>query len=67
LLAHRTFWGREAIKNVGPLKHLTDEEAALFDDLQHDRLGEHVRLEQERIGFGCWERAIRAVGQASES
>jgi len=59
LLAHRSLWGREESQHPGPLLHLTDAESALFDDLLHDRLGEHVRLEQERIGFGCLERALR--------
>ena len=32
-------------------RFLTQEECALFDDLRLDRLGDRVRLEQERISY----------------
>ncbi|WP_217424091.1 DUF3322 domain-containing protein [Magnetospirillum sp. UT-4] len=51
LLAHRPLWGREEVQHAGRMDHLTDDERALLDDLRADRLGERVRLEQERIGF----------------
>jgi hypothetical protein len=35
------------------LPHLTEAEAALYRDLVEDRYGHHVRLEQERISYGC--------------
>ncbi|MTJ80163.1 MAG: hypothetical protein F8N37_03950 [Telmatospirillum sp.] len=41
----------------GELPHLTVEERSLFDDLKADRLGDRVRLEQERIPFGLVLRA----------
>jgi len=44
------------------LKRLNGAEQALYDDIRFNRLGDRVRLEQERIGFACVERA---VGQAS--
>ncbi|HER33985.1 MAG: hypothetical protein JXJ30_03575 [Halothiobacillaceae bacterium] len=54
LEAHRRLWTREGTNQrfTGELDRLTDAEQALYDDLRHDRLGERVRLEQERIGFG---------------
>lgn len=33
------------------LVRLSCEESALYDDLRRNRLGDRVRLEQERIGF----------------
>jgi hypothetical protein len=32
-------------------------------DLRHDRLGERVRLEEERIGYGVVEREVRAAAR----
>jgi hypothetical protein len=34
---------------------------ALFEDLLFDRVGECVRLEQERIGYGWLQRALDAL------
>jgi hypothetical protein len=61
LLAHRELWVREAERHDGPLERLSVAERALFDDLRQDRLGERVRLEQERIGFRWLERALRGL------
>ena len=35
------------------------DECALFEDLLADRCGDRVRLEQERIGYGWLEAALR--------
>ncbi len=51
LLAHRAAWVFEATPHVADLVNLTPEEAALYDDLRRDRLGQGVRLEQERISL----------------
>jgi hypothetical protein len=61
LQAHRTLWGREPAdrRYTGDTSRLTAEECALFDDLLADRCGERVRLEQERIGYGWLETALR--------
>jgi hypothetical protein len=61
LLAHRPLWVREDTPHAGRLVHLDQEEQSLFDDLQQDRLGEKVRREQERIGFGWVERELGRV------
>ena len=58
LLAHRPLWVHEAGQHAGPLARLTDAERALFEDLAESRIGDRVRLEQERIGFGWVERAL---------
>jgi hypothetical protein len=62
LIAHQALWVQEQEPHDGELAALTDSEKSLFDDLRHDRLGERVRLEQERIGFGWFQRALGALG-----
>ena len=52
LLAFESLWGTEDSPIDRALPRLTAEERALYDDLRADRFGRHVRLEQERIGFG---------------
>lgn len=60
LLAHRALWVQEPedTRFCGEPIHLTPEEQSVFDCLRFDRLGERVRLEQERIGFGWFEQAL---------
>lgn len=61
LLAHRHLWVREPAEHryAGEPERLTPAERELFEDLRRDRLGERVRLEQERVGYGIVERAVR--------
>jgi hypothetical protein len=58
--AHRPLWGQEPAENrfLSEAPRLTVAEQALFDELRFDRLGERVRLEQERVGFGWLQRAL---------
>lgn len=60
LMAHRPLWGEEpSDKRLGHTPgRLTDDERALFAALRDDRLGERVRLEQERVGFAHLEAAL---------
>lgn len=51
LLAHHDRWGSEDRPAKSLLTRLTPDELALYDDLVTDRLGERVRLEQERIDW----------------
>lgn len=51
LLAHNDFWVMETQQETSELGHLTTEERMLYDDLRNNRLGENVRLEQERISY----------------
>ena len=55
LLAFESLWGNEDSPIDRELPRLSAEERALYDDLRANRIGRHVRLEQERIGFG-WVR-----------
>lgn len=60
LEAHRPLWGREPANKrfTGALPLLTEPEQALYTDLRDDTLGERLRLEQERIGYGYVEQAL---------
>jgi len=61
LLAHKALWVQEPedTRYCSDLTRLTAEEQSVFDCLRFDRPGERVRLEQERIGFGWFELALR--------
>jgi hypothetical protein len=67
LLAHGELWGREEDPYQGTLDALTPSEQSLFEDLTHHRLGDRVRLEQERIAFNHVERAVLTPAQASRN
>lgn len=51
LLNHRERWGHESTPTRARLDRLSSEEAAMYDDLVSDRLGDRIRLEQERIDW----------------
>lgn len=57
---HRHLWVKEPRESrfEGHLSRLTESEQALFEALRSNRLGERVRLEQERIAYGWLERAL---------
>ncbi len=61
LLEHRPHWVTEPTPQKRHLPMLVVEEGALYDDLRHDRLGQRVRLEQERIGFGWLQRFLSSL------
>lgn len=58
---HKELWGEEPPNKrfLGDAGRLTADEYALYDDLRRDRLGERIRLEQERISYGWLVRALR--------
>jgi len=58
LLAHQSLWVDEPDPCDKDLARLTAPEAALYEDLRAERLGSHVRLEQERISFGYLQQAL---------
>ncbi len=66
LEAHQDLWTEEPADSrfLADLERLTAEEQALFDDLRADRLGERVRLEQERVGFGWLEKRLGSVSRS---
>jgi hypothetical protein len=64
LLAHRPLWGHEQDPFILPLQRLTEAENALFEEIKAGLHGERIRLEQERISFGWFTRALEvsAIG-----
>ena len=58
LLAFEPLWGTEDSPIDRDLPRLDAKERALYEDLRDNRIGRHVRLEQERIGFGWVEDAL---------
>ncbi|MBM9538315.1 DUF3322 domain-containing protein [Desulfobulbus alkaliphilus] len=61
LLEHRPLWGFEAQPESGNLTCLRTEEQSLYDQLRRNHWGEHIRLEQERIGFAYVLDALRSL------
>jgi hypothetical protein len=61
LLAFEAQWGTEEKQSLRNLPRLNAEECALYDDLRDNRLSSHLRLEQERIGFGWVEAALAGL------
>lgn len=51
LLAFESQWGKEEKQTLRDLPNLTIDERMVYDDLRDNRIGENLRLEQERIGF----------------
>lgn len=51
LKLHKVLWGTEDKPEKRNLTQLSEEESQLYDDLRWNRLGDNVRLEQERIGY----------------
>lgn len=58
LTVHKPLWGEELNQAVHDLPRLTNAERALFDDLRDNRIGQGLRLEQERVGFRWVEAAL---------
>ncbi len=60
-MAHRHLWGQEAKQVVHPLTRLTKNEEIVYNLLRDNRIGSHLRLEQEVIGYGFLQAALRAI------
>lgn len=58
LVAHRDRWVREPSPAHHQLSRLDHAEAALYSDLVSDRLGDAVRLEQERLDWTWVEQRL---------
>lgn len=61
LLTFSSRWDREEKQILRDLPRLNREEQALYDDLRDNRLRKNLRLEQEKIGFGWVEAALKKV------
>jgi hypothetical protein len=61
LVRHRALWVREADSFAGDLARLTPDEGLVYDELRYNRLGDQIRLEQERIPFSWVRRDVAAI------
>ncbi|MES2356192.1 MAG: DUF3322 domain-containing protein [Pseudomonadota bacterium] len=61
LFSFEAQWGEEEKQTLRDLARLNHEEQALYDDLRDNRIRRHLRLEQERIGFGLVESALNLL------
>lgn len=61
LTAHRDHWGEEPEQLQRDLSRLTPHERALYDDLRHNRIRPHLRLEQERIAYAHLLRVLHTL------
>jgi hypothetical protein len=66
LLSFKQYWVKEVTPSSATLDNLTQEEAALYEDLQMDTLGESVRLEQEFIPFDYVELYLQQIETGAE-
>jgi hypothetical protein len=65
LMQHQPLWGDEPQPTQRDLPRLNADERRLYDDLRWCRLrSQPLRLEQERIGFGCVESAVARLDAA---
>ncbi len=63
LVAHRDLWTEElsGTRVLRDLPTLDPHEQALYDDLRNDRLGDRVRLEQERVKYQLVQKVVLAL------
>jgi hypothetical protein len=61
-LAFASQWDWEKKQTVRDLPRLNREEQTLYDDLRDNRLRKNLQLEQEKVGFGWVEAALRGLG-----
>jgi hypothetical protein len=66
LLAQPDLWVVEEDARDVPLARLTSDEVALYDDLRANRLGHHLRLEQERVPYGHVLESVRQLESRAE-
>ena len=62
LLAHQKLWDIEPKPCTRRLSRLTAAEATLYADLQFNKYGNKLRLEQERISFLCLQNCLQTLG-----
>lgn len=61
LMAHQSLWGAEEDQVIHDLPRLNASESSLFDELRDNRIQKNLRLEQEMIGFGWLEKALKEL------
>ena len=64
LLSHQSLWGEEKEPHLAlNLPNLFAAEQLLYEKLKQNKLGQNVRLEQERIGWDFAWNTLRHVGE----
>jgi hypothetical protein len=63
LVMHRDLWTEElsGTRVLRDLPSLDPHEQALYDDLRNDRLGDRVRLEQERVKYQLVQKVVLSL------
>ena len=61
LMLHSSQWVHEPAAVITDLPRLHEVETVLYDDLRTNRLGERIRLEQERIAFAWVRREVERI------
>lgn len=61
LMAFSPLWGVDAQPTLRDLPRLTRVENELFNDLRNNKIGNNLRLEQERIGFHWVQRELHRI------
>ncbi|RFC34734.1 MAG: hypothetical protein (DUF2220) [Candidatus Nitrotoga sp. LAW] len=61
LFKFEPLWGEEEKQTLRDLPRLTPEELSLYNDLRDNRIRKNIRLEQEKIGFGWCETALKRL------
>jgi hypothetical protein len=63
LVTHRDLWTEElsGTRVLRDLPTFDPHEQALYDDLRNDRLGDRVRLEQERVKYQLVQKVVLAL------
>lgn len=64
LVSHQVHWGVEPKQSTGGISGLSREENLLFEDLQNNRYGNQIRLEQEFIPYAWLQNALEHLDSA---
>ncbi len=62
LRTHEAFWEEERNPESRDLDRLTTKEQQLYNALRDNRIANHLRLEQERIGFKWLLKSLKSMG-----
>lgn len=61
LIAHKQLWETEPHPETANLTRLTQSEHSLYEDLRENRIGNRIRLEQEKIGYAALVEALEKI------
>lgn len=64
LLEFELHWGEEEKQILRDLHRLNTDESLFYNDLRDNRIRKNLRLEQEKIGFGWFEAALKKLSDS---